>query len=177
MDGSVPRGEVQDGDEFIFRRGFRIVLVDLERGDLGVPPSGEEKGGLSLTGTAATIEGVSDEEERMKKRMKYAMLGEDSLSDDAKIAKYTGEVGWKYLKPHYKNGNVLWVDSGLDLREVAKAFTDDQSKQVADWLGCGDLVRVGDLHAEQWEDGDDLFLAVVISPFVLMQSAAEADAD
>lgn len=104
--------------------------------------------------------------------MKYAMLGEDGQSDDEKIAKYTGEVGWKYLKPHYRSGNLLWVDPELDLKEVAKAFTGDQTEQVAEWLGRGDLVRIGDLHAEQWEDGDDQFLAVVVTPFVLMQPAA-----
>lgn len=110
---------------------------------------------------------MSDEE----KRMKYAMLGEDAQSDEEKIAKYMGEVGWKYLKPHYKNGNVLWVDPELDLEVVAKAFTEDDSEQVANWLGSGDLVRIGDLHAEQWEEGDELFLAVVVTPFVLMQNA------
>jgi hypothetical protein len=108
---------------------------------------------------------VSDED----KRLKYAMLGEDPLSDDEKIAKYTGEVGWKYLKPHYERGNVLWVDPELDLTVVAKAFTDDDTEQVATWLGCGDLVRIGDLHARQWDGGDDLFLAVIVNPFVLMQ--------
>jgi len=108
---------------------------------------------------------VSDED----KRMKYAMIGEDGQSDDEKIAKYTGEVGWKYLKPHYKSGNVLYVDPELDLKTVAKAFTSDETEQVASWLGSGDLVRIGELHAEQWEGGDDLFLAVVVTPFVLMQ--------
>jgi hypothetical protein len=116
---------------------------------------------------------VSDEE----KRLKYAMLGEDRQSDEEKIAKYTGEVGWKYLKPHYKSGNVLWVDPELDLKQVACAFTSDDSAQVAEWLGRGDLVRIGDLHAEQWEGGDDLFLAVVVTPFVLMQNAKEGESE
>lgn len=111
---------------------------------------------------------MSDEE----KRLKYAMLGEDAQSDEDKIAKYTGEVGWKYLEPHFRKGNLLWVDPELDLKEVAKAFTDDQSEQVANWLGTGDLVRIGELHAEQWEGGDDLFLAVVVTPFVLMQATS-----
>lgn len=105
------------------------------------------------------------------------MLGEDHMSDEEKIAKYTGEVGWKYLKPHYERGNVLWVDPELDLKEVAKAFTRDDSAQVADWLGCGDLVRIGDLHAEQWEGGDDLFLAVVVNPFVLMQAVKGSESE
>ena len=101
--------------------------------------------------------------------MKYTLYGEDAQSDEEKIAKYTGEVGWDYLRPHYRSGNLLWVDPELDLREVAAAFTRDESGRVADWLGAGDLVRIGDLHAEQWEGGDELFTAVVVTPFVLMQ--------
>lgn len=101
--------------------------------------------------------------------MKYAMLGEDASSDEDKIEKFTGEVAWSYLKPHAERDALIWVDPALDLAEVAKAFTDDDSERVANWLGHGDLVKVGELHAKQWEDGDECFLAVVVTPFVLMQ--------
>ncbi|WP_338684378.1 DUF2288 family protein [Haloferula helveola] len=102
-------------------------------------------------------------------RMKYRILGEDQQSDEEKIAKYTGEVAWSYLKPHCERGVLIWVDPELDLKTVAKAFIDDQSEQVANWLGNGDLVKTGELHAAQWEGGDELFTAVVVTPFVLMQ--------
>ncbi|MBB5353534.1 hypothetical protein HNR46_003795 [Haloferula luteola] len=102
-------------------------------------------------------------------RMKYGILGEDRQSDDEKISKYTGEVAWSYLRPHFQRDALLWVDPELNLEEVAKAFTDDDTSRVANWLGNGDLVRVGQLHAAQWEDGEELFTAVVVTPFVLMQ--------
>jgi hypothetical protein len=108
-------------------------------------------------------------EEEMAERMKYAMLGEDTESAEFKIEKYTGEVNWSYLKPHCERGNLLWVDRSLDIKHVAQAFIDDETAQVADWLGNGDLVRVGDLHAAQWEKSEQLFTAVVVTPFVLMQ--------
>ena len=103
--------------------------------------------------------------------MKYAMLGEDTQSAEEKIAKYMGEVGWSYLRPHYEKGNLLYVDSSLDLAAVASAFVADDSERVANWLGSGDLVRVGELHARQWEGGEEVFLATVVTPFVLMQFA------
>ncbi|GAA5483594.1 DUF2288 domain-containing protein [Haloferula sargassicola] len=103
-------------------------------------------------------------------RMKYGILGEDAQSDDEKISKYTGEVGWSYLRPHFERDALIWVDPELDLGQVAKAFIGDDSVRVADWLGNGDLVRVGKLHAAQWEAGDELFTAVVVTPFVLMQA-------
>lgn len=106
-------------------------------------------------------------------RMKYGILGEDIQSDDEKIAKYTGEVGWSYLKPHFERDALLWVDPDLSLEDVAMAFINDDSVRVADWLGNGDLVRVGKLHAAQWEESEELFTAVVVTPFVLMQQRPE----
>lgn len=104
--------------------------------------------------------------------MKYAILGEDGQSDDEKIAKYTGEVGWEYLRPHAESGALIWVDPALDFEEVARAFIEDEAAKVADWLGRGDLVKVGKLHAAQWEGGDERFTAVVVTPFVLMRQGA-----
>ena len=34
-------------------------------------------------------------------RMKYAILGEDTSSVEEKLEKYTGRVGWGYLRPHF----------------------------------------------------------------------------
>ncbi len=101
--------------------------------------------------------------------MKYGILGEDALSEHDKISKYTGDVRWSYLKPHYKRDALLWVDPALPLEDVALAIIHDEATRVADWLGNGDLVRVGQLHAAQWKGGDELFTAVVVTPFVLMQ--------
>lgn len=101
--------------------------------------------------------------------MKYTLLGVDTQSPEEKIAKYTGEVSWKYLKPHYESGALLWVDPSLTLAQVADALSTDDTETVTNWLGNGDLVKIGDLHAQQWEDSDQLFTAVVVTPFVLMQ--------
>lgn len=103
-------------------------------------------------------------------RLNYGILGEDLASGDEKLEKFTGEVPWRYLRPHCRAGNLYWVDPALDLMLVAKAFQDDESAKVAGWLGSGDLVKTGELHAAQWEGGKELFTAVVIRPFVLMQA-------
>jgi len=109
-----------------------------------------------------------------KRSMKYSILGIDDQSPEEKIAKYTGEVNWKYLKPHYESGALLWVDPSLTLAEVADALGTDDAVTVTNWLGNGDLVKIGDLHAKQWEESDELFTAVVITPFVLMQQRSAA---
>jgi hypothetical protein len=101
-------------------------------------------------------------------RMNYTILGGDDRDGSERVADYMGEVDWPYLKPHFERNCLFWVDPELDLEEVAKAFVEDRSDQVAEWLGAGDLLRIGKLHAAQWEGGESRFRAAVVSPFVLM---------
>jgi hypothetical protein len=99
--------------------------------------------------------------------LKYAMLGEDTSSVEEKLEKYTGTVGWSYLAPHFKSGVLYFVDPSLGLADVGRAFTANEKEAVDAWLKAGDLVKIGDLHAEQWRKGDTEFEALVVSPFVL----------
>jgi hypothetical protein len=100
-------------------------------------------------------------------RLKYAIIGDDVSSTEEKLAKYSGRVGWSYLKPHYLSGSLWFVDSGLALEEVGAALSADDRNRVQAWLKAGDLVKIGDLHAAQWEKRGVEFDALVVSPFVL----------
>ncbi len=99
--------------------------------------------------------------------MKYAILGEDTATPIEKLEKYTGIVGWDYLAPHFLNGVLYFVDNELSLAEVGLAFSENQAERVEGWLKSGDLVKIGDLHAEQWKKEGTEFEALVVSPFVL----------
>ena len=101
--------------------------------------------------------------------MKYAILGEDTSSVEEKLEKYTGTVGWGYLRPHFISGVLYFVDLSLPLAEVGRAFTENRKDRVEAWLRCGDLVKIGDLHVAQWEKGGMEFEALVVSPFVLFR--------
>ena len=105
--------------------------------------------------------------------MKYGMLGEDAMSDAEKIAKYTGDVDWSYMKPHYESGAMIYADPSLDLEEVAKAFVEDDKAKVEAWMKSADLVKPGSLHAEWWEHDESRFMAVVVQPFVIAQPMAK----
>jgi hypothetical protein len=109
---------------------------------------------------------VSDESNK-REPLRYAMIGEDVSSTEEKLEKYTGTVNWKYLAPHYLSGSLFFVDTKLTLTEVGYAFTNNETDQVENWLKSGDLVKIGELHAEQWQKGETEFEALVISPFVL----------
>ena len=99
--------------------------------------------------------------------MKYALLGEDHSSDEEKLEKFTGEVGWSYLRPHYQSGVLFFVDRSLRLQHVGAAISADETDRVKAWMKSGDMVKIGSLHAAQWEGTETLFEALVVSPFVL----------
>lgn len=99
--------------------------------------------------------------------LRYAMLGEDTSTTEEKLRKYTGTVDWKYLRPHYQSGVLYFVDTSLPLAEVGAAFSEDGRKRVEAWLKAGDVVKIADIHAAQWEKGATEFEALVVSPFVL----------
>lgn len=58
-------------------------------------------------------------------------------------------------------------DSGKP-QVAGMALAGNQRDQVEVWLRSGDLVKLGELHAAQWEGNDQIqFEALVVSPFVL----------
>lgn len=103
--------------------------------------------------------------------LRYGILGEDTASTDEKLEKYTGEVDWEYVKPHFEAGVLLYVDPGLELGDVGKAFAADHTDQVDGWLKTGDLTKPSEPHAVYWEQSQARFTALVVSPFVLVQPA------
>jgi hypothetical protein len=105
--------------------------------------------------------------------MKYAMLGEDSMSNEEKLEKFTGQVNWSYLRPHYQSGVLFYVDPSLTLQHVGAAISTDDSKRVKAWIESADLVKIESLHAAQWEDTPTEFDALVVSPFVLCRPVVE----
>ncbi len=101
--------------------------------------------------------------------MNYDLLGADAATTGDKLEKYTGEVGWKYLKSHFEAGALVYVDPSLELTEVGAAFASDDSGRVKKWRGKGDIVTPSAPHAEYWDESSAVFRALVVSPFVLIQ--------
>ena len=99
--------------------------------------------------------------------MKYTLLGQDRSTEEEKLEKFTGQVGWTYLRPHYLSGVLLFVDPSLSLQQVGAAISSDDTERVKAWMKSADLVKIGSLHAAQWEGGKTEFEALVVSPFVL----------
>lgn len=94
---------------------------------------------------------------------------EDKLTQTEKLEKYSGEVDWSYLRPHFEAGNLIYVDPCLDLKVAGIAFTEDNQVQVQKWLKCGDLLQPCALHADHWKKEKTSFRAMIVRPFILAQ--------
>ncbi len=114
--------------------------------------------------------------DKSPEKLQYKMLGDDQNSETEKIAKYTGDVDWTYLKPHFNNGAMIYVDPELTLSDVAEVFVQDDKEKVQVWLKTADLVKPSSLHAEWWEYDETRFTAVVVNPFVLAQPLSKDSA-
>lgn len=94
---------------------------------------------------------------------------DDTATDAEKLEKYSGEVDWSYLKPHFESGSMIYVDPALDLKTAGLAVAKDDQAQVKAWLKSGDLVQPCELHAEHWEKEKTRFTAMIVRPFILAQ--------
>ena len=107
-------------------------------------------------------------EDSKQSSLRYGILGKDSHTTREKLEKYTGEVGWDYLRPHFESGVLIYVDPSLSITEVGEALSGDETEKIKAWLKSGDLVKPGELHARWWSQNKESFTALVVSPFVLM---------
>ena len=64
----------------------------------------------------------------------------------------TAKISWKDLEVYFAGGNVISVSPELDLTEVALQFTEDNSKQLKDWMGKGKIDVVTDEQAKEFHD-------------------------
>ncbi|QKE62645.1 DUF2288 domain-containing protein [Aquipseudomonas campi] len=92
----------------------------------------------------------------------------------AKLLGETAPITWQELQPFFARGALLWVDSALDLVEVALAVAEDDQAKVAGWLQAGQVAKVEETRAEDLLARDPKLWAVVVAPWVLIQERAEA---
>ncbi|RYD37025.1 MAG: DUF2288 family protein [Verrucomicrobiaceae bacterium] len=101
-------------------------------------------------------------------KLRYQMLGDDGLTEEERLKKYTGPVSYDYLLGPLRNGVLVVVHEALDLAEVGMAFIRDDRKRVQAWLDEELLVKADEETFEKRE-GPEAYTAVVVSPFVLVR--------
>jgi hypothetical protein len=82
----------------------------------------------------------------------------------------TAQIAWRELQLFFANGSAIMVNDDLDLIEAAFHISEDNSAQVQQWMESGKIARVPDAQALAWYEADALVWAVVVRPYVLVQS-------
>jgi len=88
----------------------------------------------------------------------------------AKIVSETARIPWLELQRFFAAGKVMLVAAELDLVDVAHALQLDDVEQVKKWTENLQLSPVSDAEAKQWVADDASSWAVVIKPWVLVQT-------
>ena len=112
--------------------------------------------------------------EEQKKPMEYNMVGDDGLTMEERLEKYSGITDWGYLRAACLYDVLYYVDQEISLEKVGNAFIHDHAEQIKTWIKKGDLVKLEKLHLEHFdEDKSKKFEASVVSPFVLCKEVTE----
>lgn len=82
----------------------------------------------------------------------------------------TAQIRWHELQRFFASGNAIAVDPSLDLTHVAAQIAADNTAQIKAWMQAGLVDVVKDTQALQWYEADALVWALVIKPWVLVQS-------
>lgn len=90
----------------------------------------------------------------------------------AKLLGETASISWKELQPFFAKGALLWVELPLDLIEVAEAVAENDASKVSAWLAEGQVGKVSESKAMELVEQDPVLWAVVVAPWVLIQSRA-----
>lgn len=93
----------------------------------------------------------------------------DDINRD-KLNLETAQIPWTALQRQFAAGCVLHVADGMDLVDVACQFAGDNKSAVKSWLEQGLIAPVADDQAKTWFDREAVVWAVVVAPWVLVQS-------
>lgn len=101
-------------------------------------------------------------------------LRQERELERAKIVSETARIPWLELQRFFAAGKVMLVATELDLVDVAYAFQRDDIEQVKTWTENQQVSPVHDDQAKQWVASDALLWAVVVKPWVLVQTIRDS---
>ncbi|MGR8929657.1 MAG: DUF2288 domain-containing protein [Gammaproteobacteria bacterium] len=96
----------------------------------------------------------------------------DKLSEleKTRVNLETSKIPWAELQRFFAAGQVIDIDRELDLVEVAYQFSVDNKTKVEEWLKNKQLAPVSDDQALAWHQNNVDVWAVVVKPWILVQS-------
>lgn len=90
----------------------------------------------------------------------------------AKLNLETGKLAWQELERFFAKGSVIHVNQELDLVETAALIALDQKQQIAELMASNKISRPDMEQAGTWHQDEQVFWAVVVSPWVLIQEVS-----
>lgn len=95
-----------------------------------------------------------------------------NLSDitKANLNQETSLIAWSELQRFFATGQAIYVASELDLVDVALQVSKNNTEQVQAWMQADKIAKVSDAQALQWFESEARVWAVVVKPWVLVQS-------
>ena len=100
-------------------------------------------------------------------------MNEPSELEKAKLNLETAQVAWTELQRFFAQGSVIWVDSSLDLVEVAHQVFQDDAEAIRSAMEKKLVAQVSDDQARSWLDEDTWLWSVVVRPLILVQEITE----
>lgn len=80
-----------------------------------------------------------------------------------------GPIPWKELELYFAHGSAVYVEESLDMVEVAVQMALDNRSRFQGWMDDQKIRVVPDDLAREWFDNKATVMAVVVSPWVLVQ--------
>ena len=85
----------------------------------------------------------------------------------------TSRIAWEELQRFFASGKAIFVSDTLDLIDVAIQISRDNKEQVVQWMEAKLVTPVSDAQAQSWFDSKAEVWAVVVRPYVLVQSTKD----
>lgn len=99
----------------------------------------------------------------------------DSLTDselNTVLNTETARINWLELQPQFARGQVVQVQTGTDLVQVARELIRDNTARFQTWVDDGQVAGVSNAQAQAWYDAKADVWAVVVAPWVLVQATS-----
>lgn len=89
-----------------------------------------------------------------------------------KLNQETGKMAWLDLQTFFAAGQVVFVEQGLDLIQIAAEFSCDNKTLLEPLIKARKMGVVKDALAQQWQADNTVLWTVVVAPWVLVQPIA-----
>ena len=88
----------------------------------------------------------------------------------ALLNRETSKIPWSELQRYFASGDAVFVDASLDLIDTAAEISLDNKAKLQAWMDEDKVGNVSDVQAQQWWDEEREVWAVVVAPWVFVQT-------